>query len=777
MSKNRIMIVEDDNIVAADIQTSLEQANHEVVCTCSTGEDALEQAAKHLPDLILMDILLKDNMDGIESARIIYDRFNIPVVFLTAYSGSLTVDRAKTAHPYGYIVKPFDDHMLLTTIEIALYKHRAEKEANRKNQLYRQLLSTTSEAILAVDPERQTFLVANKTAETLLCRTQKDASLTLSQIIEQAYGEEFTKLEDGIARIASGQSDTLSSPRTLMNRDTGKTFQVTETLRAIKCEDLIEAVSVCLSQTCPETAKPRQGTENLYSLLYSNLLNRIRVPLDAIIGFTNLLSKTNMAPDQNGYVNTICESGREAAEIIDDIIMLSQLEPSRTEPEKINFDLERLVKNVIEQAQLRFLQHKISYSIEYDAALNTGFIGAPSRIRQILVILINFMAGIIRDMELTTRVSMEESNPDKNTARIAIAVKRPAHQEANQQKMAKIEKLLSDPNPEINKIDDVFMFRLTLAVHFSKLLNGKIRYTTDGQEDTIRFSVPLELTTPIVSQDITPLRLNELAGKRAIIIDDNPHACQVIETYCKSCKMDVIFVTGNAQHALDFLYKAQTVPDLILCDIMNADLDGYSLARKLRSMDTFNSAKLLAVTSDISPGSVARSQKSGFDAYLAKPINKGDFIRVVQTTLGDKRQKGQIITRHLSEELSLKGIKVLLAESNNVRMHIIDVLLKKFGCDVDRASTAEDVFSSVTEQKYNVCLLDLEMPELGAHEAVIRIRQELAPELPVITMSETPTSGQCAKLAGVYDFLLKPVDADQLRNTIIQCISHHHHAP
>ena len=69
------------------------------------------------------------------------------------------------------------------------------------------------------------------------------------------------------------------------------------------------------------------------------------------------------------------------------------------------------------------------------------------------------------------------------------------------------------------------------------------------------------------------------------------------------------------------------------------------------------------------------------------------------------------------------------------------------------------------------------MPELGAHEAVIRIRQELAPELPVITMSETPTSGQCAKLAGVYDFLLKPVDADQLRNTIIQCISHHHHAP
>ena len=121
-------------------------------------------------------------------------------------------------------------------------------------------------------------------------------------------------------------------------------------------------------------------------------------------------------------------------------------------------------------------------------------------------------------------------------------------------------------------------------------------------------------------------------------------------------------------------------------------------------------------------------------------------------------------------------IRVLIADDEGMIRSALAALLR-LEDDIEVVAECGDGERAVAEAlrlQPDVCLLDLEMPELGGHEAVIRIRQELAPALPVITMSQTPMSGQCAKLAGVYGFLLKPVDADQLRMTIIKCISHSH---
>lgn len=128
MPKSRILIVEDEFIIAKDIQISLENLDYDVCALVSTGEEAVEKTEKERPDLVLMDIVLRGEMDGIEAAHQIRTRFDIPVVYLTAYADDKTVERAKVTEPFGYLIKPFKDRELHAIIEMALYKHKTEKE-------------------------------------------------------------------------------------------------------------------------------------------------------------------------------------------------------------------------------------------------------------------------------------------------------------------------------------------------------------------------------------------------------------------------------------------------------------------------------------------------------------------------------------------------------------------------------------------------------------------------------------------------------------------------
>lgn len=128
MTKAKIMIVEDEWITADDIKMSLQNLGYTVTSISSSGDEAIQNAEKDKPDLVLMDIVLQGEMDGIKAANQIRSRFNIPVIYLTAYADEKILERAKITEPSGYIVKPFIDEDLKIAIEIALYKHKAEKE-------------------------------------------------------------------------------------------------------------------------------------------------------------------------------------------------------------------------------------------------------------------------------------------------------------------------------------------------------------------------------------------------------------------------------------------------------------------------------------------------------------------------------------------------------------------------------------------------------------------------------------------------------------------------
>lgn len=131
MAAARIMIVEDNTTVAEDIQDSLQSLGFEITSISASGEDAVSHAGKELPDAVLMDIRLTGAMDGIAAAEKIYRDFDIPVVFLSAYSDHHLLERAKEAGSFGYLVKPFDERELLAMLQIAIYKAKTEKERRK----------------------------------------------------------------------------------------------------------------------------------------------------------------------------------------------------------------------------------------------------------------------------------------------------------------------------------------------------------------------------------------------------------------------------------------------------------------------------------------------------------------------------------------------------------------------------------------------------------------------------------------------------------------------
>jgi len=170
----RILIVEDERITAEDLRDILTDLGYTVTASVSSGADAIAQAEETKPDLALMDIRIKGSMDGTETARVLRQRFNIPVVYLTAHADTATVARAKGAEPLGYITKPFQEAELHASIEIALHKHSEDLKFQEKERLLASTLRAVSEGVISLD-QNEAVTVFNPAAEAWIGLTAQEA--------------------------------------------------------------------------------------------------------------------------------------------------------------------------------------------------------------------------------------------------------------------------------------------------------------------------------------------------------------------------------------------------------------------------------------------------------------------------------------------------------------------------------------------------------------------------------------------------------------------------
>lgn len=229
MTRATILVVEDERITAEDIKAGLVSAGYKVPIICSTGEGAVRQAARLEPDLVLMDIKLKGEMDGIEAAAEIRKVQDIPVIYLTAYSDEKTVERAKLTEPSGFLVKgqgmlskPFEERELHAAIEITLYRHQMEKE---HDQISGAMLQKTSEAVIATNSTGQIRFI-NALAENL-------TGWTKAEVLGKDITEIFPLLKEVTYECSLAEALTSDVEPKLISQGGGHVF-VNGTITPIK---------------------------------------------------------------------------------------------------------------------------------------------------------------------------------------------------------------------------------------------------------------------------------------------------------------------------------------------------------------------------------------------------------------------------------------------------------------------------------------------------------------------------------------------------------------
>ncbi|MBN2873973.1 MAG: EAL domain-containing protein [Spirochaetales bacterium] len=247
MNNERVLIVEDEKIIAIDLQRRLERFGYSVVGMAGEGDEAVKLALELEPDIILMDIMLAGEMDGVAAARAIKAVKDIPFIFLTAYTDEKTLERAKEVQPYGYILKPFKERELYTTIDIALYKHEMSRKLTRQERLFSAILHSINDGIIAIDMD-QNVQFMNTVAEDITGVREVDTRgksitrfLTLTEATSKqdilssvtSIGERSTFFNDVTLRNQLGQTLVLDGSITRIHEHSNSTDGYLITLRDI----------------------------------------------------------------------------------------------------------------------------------------------------------------------------------------------------------------------------------------------------------------------------------------------------------------------------------------------------------------------------------------------------------------------------------------------------------------------------------------------------------------------------------------------------------------
>ncbi|GAB4367808.1 MAG: hypothetical protein Kow009_04660 [Spirochaetales bacterium] len=624
----RILIVEDENIVALDIKMHLRKYGFQVVGICSSGEEALIQIENSTPDLILMDIKLNGQLDGLETSRIIKERYRLPVVFLTAFADEATLQRAKVTEPFGYIIKPFEEKELQTAIVIGLYRHRMERKLRYREELFSKTLRSIRDGVVVLDSLGHIEYM-NPVAESLL-------GLPLSQTTGKEFRSLFM-LQPAVLNLPSlryhnlhsfekngkiHEIELLSSPLLSETGErTGTVIILHEVTEQVEMEKALHQSELQLRQAQKMDAIGRLAGGIAHD--FNNLLT-------IILGYCRiLLDDPSISSPVRPSIEGIQQATLRSVHLTRQLLTFSRHQST----EYKSVDLNQLVKDM-EKMLRRLISEEIRLVLSLEADPPIVYVD-PGQMEQVIV---NLVVNARDAIEGGGTIFIQTGN---------LAIEPGFSTLTGQLKGGEYVTLsIRDTGTGIedhvlpNIFDPFFSTKekgkgtglgLSTVYGIVKQSNGGILVrTAPEQGSTFTILLPLQ-GNPVSREEPDTVRQEELKGTETIlVVEDEEYIRGLIYKFLASFGYRILDAS-NAGEALLMCEESKDPIDLLVTDVVLPRLDGSRLFHRLK--ERFPSMKVLFVSGYPRHVLMERGLLKKEDPFLQKPFELEDFLQKVRGIL------------------------------------------------------------------------------------------------------------------------------------------------